>query len=169
MPAKLDLTGARFGRYVALSFAGTRLKQSYWLCRCDCGTERAVMLGALRSGNTTSCGCYRDEVTSARTRNHGRSLIGDPTYRAWKAMRNRCRPSHKDHACYFDRGIAVCERWNLFDNFLADMGDRPDEGLTLDRINNDGNYEPGNTRWTTRKVQGNNRRPKSEWAKRKAA
>lgn len=160
MPPRLDLTGQRFGRLTVLALAPNRGTKSAWTCRCDCGRERVVMLGNLRSGHSRSCGCLHVE----RQTTHGQSY--SPTYTTWKMMWQRVKGNGPldDFERYTLRGIGVCDRWRSFEAFLADMGERP-VGTSLDRINNDRGYEPGNCRWATRKEQSNNcrkRRPRTE-------
>ena len=120
-------------------------------CRCDCGNETSVMLTNLKTGKTSSCGCNLP-------RKHGYGKT--PTYRSWYSMRDRCNNSrHVKYRLYGGRGVKVCERWNTdFLNFLADMGERP-PGTSIDRINGDGDYEPGNCRWASSKTQATNVRP----------
>lgn len=176
-PPPFDLTGHRYGRFVVLAAAGRgKCGVRRWLCRCDCGTERVVFGNSLRSGVTQSCGCRRAENAAAKLLVHG--MTGTPEHNAWGSMLDRCRnPKNARYLRYGARGIVVCERWMLFENFLADMRLRP-PGMSLDRIDNDGNYEPGNCRWATSKQQRRNtstnrvveihgdRRALSEWAER---
>ncbi|MFJ9112967.1 hypothetical protein [Streptomyces sp. NPDC102283] len=124
-------------------------------CVCDCGKPHSVLLQMW--GRTQSCGCLRTEQLVARSTTHGHS--GSSVYMTWGDMVNRCtNATHKRWADYGGRGITVCERWRKFDNFLADMGERP-EGMTLDRIDNDRGYELGNCRWVSQSEQNRNRRP----------
>lgn len=128
-------------------------KRSYVECLCDCGENKLIRIDILEAGGAKSCGHQRSRVREE----HGRSY--DKTYRVWRSMKLRCgNPKDRQFKNYGARGIKVCERWlHSYANFMADMGPRP-EGLTLDRKNNNGNYEPDNCRWATTKEQGRNMR-----------
>lgn len=146
--------GQRFHSWTILGEAFRKGRSKSYLCRCDCGVEKPVDHWSLKSGMSKSCGTHAGRNNKHIT--HGRS--DTRLYRLWMMMRDRCRnPKNHAYLDYGGRGIEVCERWHKFENFYADMGERP-AGLTLDRINNDGNYEPGNCRWATRAQQGRNKR-----------
>ena len=159
----VDITGQRFGRLTALQPAGKYFHMIAWLCQCECGRQVTVAGNTLRMGAQQSCGCWNRELMARlgrASKRHGHCVAAKttPEYRSWGAMRDRCRrPGHKAYKHYGGRGIQVCERWSLFENFLADMGPRP-PGHTLDRVNNDGDYEPSNCRWATLSEQNKNQR-----------
>lgn len=161
---KLDLIGKKFGRLTVTEEAPpimdrTRKRRAY-VCTCDCGAVKTLRAGSLRSGLTTSCGCFRRESFRRVITKHG-LRANKPEYNAWMAMRSRCLcPTNDAFESYGGRGISVCERWDKFENFLADMGKRPSSKLSLDRINNDLGYGPHNCRWADRLTQNNNRRPR---------
>ena len=154
-----DRVGERHGRLVVLFRAENKVEPSgatraQWRCICDCGKGLTVTGHALAKGNTRSCGCLlRDTRKSEAT--HG--MYRSAEYRIWKAMKQRCtNPSHGHYDRYGGRGITVCDAWMEFDGFFRDMGNRP-EGATLERVDNDKGYEPGNVIWASRLAQANNR------------
>lgn len=134
---------------------------TYWTCRCDCGRIVEVRRGHVVSGATKSCGCHRSTSAAQRATRHGHAARGrhSTTYDIWTGILQRCRnPNYPHWELYGGRGVTVCDRWLKFENFLADMGERP-AGLSIDRIDNDRGYEPANCRWATRSQQNKNRRP----------
>lgn len=154
-----DLIGKRFGRLVVVEYRGSNaFQQSQYLCKCDCGKEKVVLAGNLTKGATTSCGCVRVEQVRDRSRTHG--MTGEPEHIAWKAMIARCtNPAAENFSYYGGRGISVCERWaTSFEAFFADMGRKPTPEHSIDRIDVNGNYEPGNCKWATKSEQAKNTR-----------
>ena len=146
---KRSCLGKRYGKLVVIEAMWPKLK-----CKCDCGNEKIVHAPGLYSGDTKSCGCLLRKQGGLTTKNR-------PEYNAWVGMKNRCfNKSNIDvYPNYGGRGITVCGRWiNSFPNFLHDMGVKPSKKHTLDRINNDGNYDPSNCRWSTMTEQQNNKR-----------
>lgn len=176
-----DLTGKVFSRLTVLGREPGEFKRVMWRVECACGAKKVVAGIDLTTNHTKSCGCWRLEVFSragkktavansrkgaakaaaTRTR-HGRArrAVYSGTYHSWEAMIQRCtNPKNVAYRHYGEIGVLVCERWRTFDLFLEDMGERPD-GLTIDRINPFGNYEPGNCRWADRATQSRNTRRK---------
>ena len=167
MAALIDLTGQRFGRWLAIEKSISKCGYVMWLCRCDCGNERIVNGHDLRKGKSKSCGCLRNEVTTNRNITHGKTDCR--LYRIWRGMKDRCtNPTNKGYPSYGGRGITICEEW--LDNFEAFYAwamangydpNAPRYQCTIDRIDNDGNYSPSNCRWTTMATQNKNKRAKN--------
>lgn len=149
----IDLTGKRFGRLVCLSHP---YKTSNWICVCDCGKKKVVSSSSIRKGTTQSCGCLNAELAAQRKRTH--SMSGTREYETWARMISRCeKKNDKAYARYGGRGIFVCNRWrNSFGLFYKDVGPRPSNKHSLDRINNSLGYFPENCRWATKDQQANN-------------
>lgn len=156
MAKTFNLVGQRFGRLLVLESVRIRPRKIHWRCACDCGNTSTVWTAKLRNGNTQSCGCMRDEMASERKRTHAMSK--SPEYRIWQSMKDRCgNPTSGGYRRYGGRGIKVCERWlESFENFFSDMGKRPTRKHSINRINNDGNYDPDNCEWATGREQSRN-------------
>lgn len=157
-----NLIGQRFGSLLVVGVSARGVKRTFWECRCDCGGSIAAPACNLKKHHhTQSCGCQRKAML--RRRNAAMAthrMRYTPEYRAWRGLRERCEnPRHNSYADYGGRGITVCARWReSFEAFLADMGRRPSSAHSIDRKDNDGNYELGNCRWATRSQQQRNRR-----------
>lgn len=152
-----NIVGQKFGTVTVMQLIGERGR---WLCRCDCGNELQASSSWL--SRIKSCGCERAPATIARNFRHG--AHGTPEYKCWQGMLKRCfNPADRNYHLYGGRGITVCAEWRTdFPAFFAHVGQKPTSKHTIDRKNSDGNYEPGNVRWATRKEQARNRRGLTE-------
>ena len=158
--SKEDLTGQRFYRWTAIENCDPSGKNNqFYFCKCDCGTIRKISAYKLKHGLTHSCGCYAKDEVSARMATH--SMSRTKIFREWRHMRERCAPNAECKSRYYERGIKVYPEWNdsfeSFYEYVSKLEHFGEKGYTLDRINNDGNYEPNNVRWATYKEQGRNR------------
>lgn len=151
---RIDLTGKKFGRLTVVRHCG----DGYWLVHYDCGTSKTIFGDHLRRGASSSCGCLAIEMLVERCKTHG--MRHSPEWQVWSAMRYRCfNPRAKAYLDYGGRGITVCDEWlNSFEAFYRDMGPRPGPGWSIDRIDNNGNYEPRNCRWVQDELQEHNKR-----------
>jgi hypothetical protein len=152
----LDLTGRQFGSLKAIHPTDTRSRgQVVWMCKCRCGNSALVPSYKLTSAHTKSCGCYRSDLATAKNTTHGD--YRSPEHRSWQSMKSRClNPKSTQYKWYGGRGISVCDKWLTYEGFLADMGRKP-AGYELDRIDNNGHYEPANCRWASHRDQSRNK------------
>lgn len=152
-----DLTGQSFHLWSVIALSHTKGPHKYYRCRCQCGTEKVVQANSLVAGTSQSCGCHRRKASAERATSHG--MTGHRAYSIWQGMTRRCSdPNFAAYRWYGARGIKVCERWADFALFWEDMGPAWKDGLSLDRINSDGDYAPQNCRWVAVKEQGLNKR-----------
>ena len=154
----IDLTNQRFERLIVVKeTVRNKFNQRQWICQCDCGYIKTITQNNLRQNKAKSCGCLQKEIISKITASHG--LCDTPEYNSWSGMKSRCNnPKEPAYKNYGARGIKVCERWNIFENFINDMGSKPSPEHTLERINNNDDYYPKNCKWATKLEQVYNRR-----------
>ena len=153
-----DMIGQRFGRLKVVAYAG-KSYDHLWECECDCGNTKVIAGYNMRAGNTSSCGCYRNEQASKANSTHQLRDKYPLTYTSWKSLRKRCNSKNATgFHLWGGRGITYADRWDSFPNFLADMGPRPSKEYSIDRVDNNLGYTPENCRWATRKQQCRNTR-----------
>ena len=158
---RIDLTGQTFGRWTVIQSEGVNKAGSYlWRCRCECGTIKIVDGAELRRGNSKSCGCLNRELARERLYQHGQSR--STIYGEWSKMKGRCKGNNSyNRKHYSERGIQVCDQWiddfQAFNEYVSELPNYGNRGYSLDRIDNDRGYEPGNVRWASPITQANNR------------
>ena len=147
-----NLEGKVFGSLKVLKLGRSKGNGAWWICQCKCGKQKEIRSSDMVQGKINSCGCEHKERIAKASTTHG--MKSTRTYRLWQAMKNRCNRLNQDYSA---RGIVYDKRWDYFENFFADMGEAP-EGMSLDRVNVDGNYEKSNCQWATKEQQANNTR-----------
>lgn len=157
----VDITGKKYSRLTVISRTENKVGGVAWLCKCECGKESVATTKNLNSGHTKSCGCYNNDV---KLTNNGVTISHKSLYKVWFGVKQRCQNKNiKAYKNYGGRGISICEKWdNSFQSFLEDVGERPSLRHSLDRIDNNGNYEPSNIKWSTKEEQARNTR-KNKW------
>ncbi len=165
MTQHLNLIGRKFEKLTVISQAESRNRKAFWNCKCDCGTASVVRTSSLTSGNTRSCGCLQKEIASLEGKKrykHGfssKGLCSSGVYKSWSHMKQRClNENNKSYPRYGGRGIEVCEEWIEFENFYKwALENGYKKGLSIERINKDGDYRPDNCKWATSREQNNNK------------